>query len=281
MAAAAAAAAAAVDPWQHAAIGTLADRGVLHLVLDRLAEETDALCAALVCRPFRDALFRRLPARPAGPAERYAGARIVTAIRALATRPERLDWAWELPARPVWLARCDEVTVRAVAKHGTAEVLDCFPPTDDAAACAAAAESGNLPCLQHLLHNDCPWDAGTCAAAARGGHLELLRWARTPALCGGEPCEWDWRTGAHAAAGGHLELLRWAHGTGSLPWNAEAICGSAAKHGHLELLQWAWGIARPTRDPLFQGFPVAGELSARHLEVLQAAVSSGAARATT
>ena len=56
---------------------------LLRLVLDVVPED-DALCAALVCRPFRDALAARFPLLPAGHEVRMQG--IARALLNVCTR---------------------------------------------------------------------------------------------------------------------------------------------------------------------------------------------------
>eukprot|EP00611_Tribonema_gayanum_P028733 TRINITY_DN7481_c0_g1_i1.p2 TRINITY_DN7481_c0_g1~~TRINITY_DN7481_c0_g1_i1.p2 ORF type:complete len:266 (-),score=11.40 TRINITY_DN7481_c0_g1_i1:174-971(-) len=128
-------------------------------------------------------------------------------------------------------------------------------------ACRAASR-GDLPMLQWLRQNNCPWESSTCASAAIGGHLNVLQWARD------NGCPWNEWTCQYAAMYGHLEVLQWARAQGC-PWNTR-ICASAAMFGHLEILQWARANGCPWNENTCS--QAAGE---GHLRVLQWARANG------
>ena len=110
--------------------------------------------------------------------------------------------------------------------------------------CAGAAMGGQLPTLQWLHSQGCPWDHLTCNHAAKGGHLRLLQWAvnnnapTNPFTC------------VAAAEGGQLEILKWMaestlplHRTlpaGHLAIPDKSTVDMAAQKGNVEMLQWLW-----------------------------------------
>ena len=154
------------------------------LVLERV-DEDDVLCAALVCKMFRDGLFAqpRHGMRPVG--QPRVGRRIVTSVVGVASTASRLAWVRGLESgSPKWLRRWGTGT------------------------CYHLAHTGVLEALQWARANGYRWDAYTCSSAAEGGHLEVLQWARA------NGCEWDADTCSSAAQGGHLEVLQWARANG-------------------------------------------------------------------
>ena len=149
-----------MDPLGGSSLSILEDGGALSLVLDRL-DEDDALCAALACTTFRDALFAqpRHVVRAAG--KPYAGKRIVTGVAGAGSSAGRLAWVRGLSDRaPNWVRAWNWSTSCRLASVGALEAL------------------------QWARANGCEWDVGTCSEAARGGHLEVLQWARA------NGCEW-------------------------------------------------------------------------------------------
>ena len=188
-----------MDPLGGSSLSILEYGGGLPLVLDRL-DEDDALCAALACTTFRDALFAqpRHVVRAAG--KPYAGKRMVTGVAGVVSSAGRLAWVRGLSGvAPSWVRAWNSST------------------------CQLLASVGALEALQWARANRCEWDAWTCAAAAARGHLEVLQWARA------NGCEWDARTCSNAAGGGHLEVLQWARANGC-EWNART-CRDAARGG--------------------------------------------------
>ena len=196
-----------MDPLSGSPLRILDEGGALAVVLEHVPED-DALCAALVCTTFRDALFAqaRHAVRRAG--LKYAGKRLVSSVASVASSVGRLVWLRGLGAvAPRWVRSWDRET------------------------CAILAAVGALESLQWARANGCEWDVETCFAAAGEGHLEVLQWARA------NGCEWDKKTCSLAAQGGHLEVLQWARADGC-GWNW-LTCSSAAVGGHLEVRQWA------------------------------------------
>ena len=88
---------------------------LLGLVLDRAdLLEHDALCVALVCRPFRDRIFEH---RARGPP--CGGPRLTTRARSLGLSVSRLVWARALARPPMWLERWNAETCRVLAHVGS------------------------------------------------------------------------------------------------------------------------------------------------------------------
>ena len=98
------------------------------------------------------------------------------------------------PSRAAWVAAKDQHGRHLMVPNGA----------EQRTFCSAAAERGDLKCLQALRSGGFEWDAGTCTKAAAGGHLEVLQWARE------QGCPWDETTCTEAARCGHLEVLQWA-----------------------------------------------------------------------
>ena len=223
-----------MDPLHGSQLRLLDTGGALTLVLERV-DEDDALCTALVCTTFRDAMFAqaRHTVRPAG--KPYAGKRIVTGVVGAASSAGRLAWVRSLgDEAPWWVRAWDSYTCRCLATVGALEAIQWARANGcdwDAGTCRAAAWRGQLAVLQWSRANGCEWDGWTCSAAAGGGHLEVLQWARA------NGCDWSAETCSAAAGGGHLELLQWLRANGC-DWDAYT-CSDAAGGGHLEVLQWA------------------------------------------
>jgi len=106
---------------------------------------------------------------------------------------------------------------------------------------ALAAQHGQLPILQWLRQNGCPWDAQTPCWAARGGHRDVLEW------CHANDCPWDDFTSLWAAMDGDLPLLQWVIEQGC-PWNRNAICEGAASNNHWHVLHWVLQTGPPPFD---------------------------------
>ena len=89
-------------PLSASPLRILDEGGALAVVLEHVPED-DALCAALVCTTFRDALFAqaRHAVRKAG--LKYAGKRLVSSV-SVASSVSRLVWLRGLgAAAPVWV----------------------------------------------------------------------------------------------------------------------------------------------------------------------------------
>ena len=232
----------AMDPLSGSPLEILDAGGALAVVLEHIPED-DALCTALVCTTFRDALFAqgRHAVRKAG--LKYAGKRLVSSV-SVASSAQRLVWLRGLGAvGPMWVRSWDEWTCLRLASIGALESLQWARANGcewDALTCSYAAQGGHLEALQWARANDCAWDVNTCNYAAWGGHLEVLQWARA------NGCAWDALTCSYAAQGGYLEVLQWARANGCA-WNA-STCSGAARGGHLEVLQWARANGCPEWD---------------------------------
>jgi hypothetical protein len=122
-----------------------------------------------------------------------------------------------------------------------------------------AAEYNELPMLQFLHAQKCPWDASIAAVLARRGKLELLRWVIE------QGCPFDkYAILTSAASSGNIETTAWvkqlpkvvindypmtaAAGQGhtamseylrteQCPWDEQA-CEFAAERCHLNTLRW-------------------------------------------
>jgi Leucine-rich repeat (LRR) protein len=77
-----------MDALAASPLALLDAHGSLRLVTDAVHED-DALCLALACRPLRDALWARFPARPAGHA--HVGKRLRTRDAAVGRLGARVD----------------------------------------------------------------------------------------------------------------------------------------------------------------------------------------------
>ena len=215
------------DAFQDSMLRLLSTVDELRLVTD-MVWSGDALCLALTCKPFRDAIFCRfLPSNQSWP---LSCSRLQMVPSACVLNCRRLRWAW----------------------------LNGYPR--DAHIPEAAARAGNLAVLQQAFWSACPWDERTCTAAAQGGHLAVLQWARE------HGCPWGAMCLGLAARAGHLAVLEWAaeQGCPLEDWDGELVagglvrqhplsrgtflCREAAAGGHLHVLQWArahgcpWGL---------------------------------------
>jgi hypothetical protein len=172
------------DPaLDRSAFSILERRDQLNLVLGVLPEG-DALCAALVCRRFRDAVFACWPAsghtRNGDEQKETRHVRFRTSLLRdmAAISPNRFRWATS-----PWPEACDQPwSCRWISVAPRPEVV------------RRLAEFGALETLKALHEEHATsigWDASACTAAADYGHLELLQWLRskgchrvaTPALC--------------------------------------------------------------------------------------------------
>jgi hypothetical protein len=101
----------------------------LPLVLD-LVMEDDALCVALTCAAFRDAIFGRYPrGRVYSCATRCSSSpavRLCTGVRGVLSSVRRAEWARGLPDCPPWLSRWDGRVCQYIAACGTLEVLQAY-----------------------------------------------------------------------------------------------------------------------------------------------------------
>ena len=168
-----------MDPLHGSQLRLLDTGGALTLVLERV-DGDDALCTALVCTTFRDAVFAQTwhKVRPAE--EQHGAKRLGTSVAGVASRAGRLARVRSLgDEAPGWVRRWDDVT------------------------CSQLARTGALEPLQWARANGCDWDARTCTYAAAEGHLEVLQWART------NGCDWDAWMCSSAAERGHMEVLQW------------------------------------------------------------------------
>ena len=99
-----------MDPLSASPLRILDEGGALAVVLEHVPED-DALCAALVCTTFRDALFAqaRHAVRKAG--AKYAGKRLVSSVASVASSVGRLVWLRRLGAEgPGWVSSWNEGT---------------------------------------------------------------------------------------------------------------------------------------------------------------------------
>jgi hypothetical protein len=176
----------------------------LRAVLGRL-DEDDILCAALVCRRFRDTLWLYDDRQTGG-------------VRVRTTRA------------------CGVVSVQRLRWAATAGWRDALVSS---LTCAAAARAGSLGVLKYARAIGCAWDERlVCCEAAAGGHLSTLVWARQAA-----GCAWDERTCARAASGGHLTVLQWATRHGAPEGHVDTLSDArAGRGGGLQLLaiEGAW-----------------------------------------
>lgn len=126
-------------------------------------EEDHALCTALACTPFRDALFVRFPRFPEDTTcgcgmctMPWAGKRFRTRHRAVVTSVVHIEWVDSLPDLcPEWLQQ------------------------REAKVCTLAAGEGNLEVLEWAWGKGCnPLTRATYMAAAENEHRDVLRWLR-------------------------------------------------------------------------------------------------------
>ena len=237
----------------------LAGTDELRLVTDLVPAE-DALCVALVCRKFRDAVFARFPC----PAEKHIANSFSTndprfppgfrsAVAALTAWPggkagqkyrprfaheptdsvlslARFQWAHSLGLISKRWLRVRRPGQGGSYRGGITMV------TNATAICEAAARGGHLDVLQEAREKGYDWSAATLGAAAKAGHIHILQYARST-LPTAKRCPWDASVCAQAAAGGQLDALRWCRQR-RCPWD-HTTCLLAAQAGQLELLQWA------------------------------------------
>ena len=246
----------------------LLDRGeaVLRMVTDRVSADEDALCLALTCRPLRDAVFARFPAKD--------GKRLRTRLSAAVGTVSRFEWA-----RRLWLAGSEldgqlfAVDGGAIpaALHGQQTLYHISGGSGTGAprighlsqmlwgpkACLLAARAGSLAVLKiaaYQLPSTKSWASAAGAAAAAAGHFEVLQWVAEqhaaavsfafakeddPPIYPRDPqaLTKDLEVCSAAAGGGQLRLLQWARRRG-YGWG-EQTCASAAASGHLDVLVWA------------------------------------------
>jgi hypothetical protein len=222
---------------------------LLAVLLEHVADE-DALCAALACKPFRDALFARYGVRPLG--EPHAGLRFVTGVAAVAASGPRLGWARGLGAAgPGWLHRWDEGTTAALGGVGSLPGLRWAREGEDPCAMSdsfsvAAARGGHLECLRYgkdIGRYSRDASSATCVAACMGGHLDCLQWALSTRTESGyrkiDPGAWAPSLIAATAWSGHLDVVHWLHETyGANEPRQTSACESAARAGRVDMLRW-------------------------------------------
>ena len=112
-----------MDPLSGSPLRILDDGGALAVVLEHVPED-DALCAALVCTTFRDALFAQARHAVRKVGLQYAGKRLVSSVASVASSVGRLVWLRELGnGAPKWVRRWDRDTCRRLAAVGALESL--------------------------------------------------------------------------------------------------------------------------------------------------------------
>ncbi|KAG5188644.1 hypothetical protein JKP88DRAFT_303960 [Tribonema minus] len=184
-------------------------------------------------------------------------------------RVDVLHWLHELAPWTVQTTHCLLKNAATCGQTGVVEWLFGKRGWRDgaAAACAAAAATGQLPALQLLRAHYGRWDHNTFSEAAANGRLEVMEWAmrarapvavddahRRAARYGaraslewlearfyGTP--WDADVFACAAESGDVELLRWLCARGC-PWDAHAS-RVAASNGRVPALEWLRAAAAP------------------------------------
>lgn len=219
----------------------------LRLVTDLVPRE-EALCLALACRKFRDAVFARCP-RDCG------GLRLKLSVGAHVGSISRLHWAVDTLRMPI------DMACSCAAGKGKLDVLQevrrLGGPWDEGTS-QAAAQGGHLHVLQWLragpMKARCPWDERTCEAAARGGHIDVLRWMRQ------RKCKWDEGTCFAAATKGHLAVLQWAR-KNACPWDPDLL-EEALECGQFDTFEWAWnnGLAEEYEESVH---PICNAVRAR------------------
>jgi len=99
--------------------------------------------------------------------------------------------------------------------------------------CSRAASMSNLPMLQWLRGEGCPWSAEVCETAASRGDLTMVRWAVSSG------CPRNETASFYAAVGGHLTVLEWLLDNGC-PWD-DGLVTSWYKPLHVDqpdVFQW-------------------------------------------
>jgi hypothetical protein len=249
------------------------DDSTLDLVLQGVGDG-DALCAALACTPFRDALVaqRRHAVNP--PGEPRPGMRMVTSVAGVAASAARLAWARDLGAAgPAWVRSWNKSTCTKLIAVGALPALrwareEAVPrcPWVAYRVCKDAAAGGHLELLRWALTVGRLWGETTCENAARGGHLHVLEWLRAQ----DPPCPWNRRTCSEAAKGGHLHVLKWAR-VQAPPWRwDEDDISQAALYGHLQCLQFMHEQHCP-----WDAYTCSDAAQGGHLECLQYARKEG------
>ena len=103
----------------------------------------------------------------------------------------------------------------------------------DADACLWAAYGNNLPMLQYLIENGCPWYANLYQIAAHEGYDHIIEYAKSQdseGLLNEYAC-------SNAAEGGQLETLKLLRSY-ACPWNS-LTCIQALRNGHHNIYEWA------------------------------------------
>jgi hypothetical protein len=172
----------------------------------------------------------------------------------------------DLP-KVIWL--CEDVgctlppsCTGAAAEAGSVELLQWLKQQgcefDEHASYKASRTPHNIPVLQFLSAEGCPWHKDVCCNSAEAGDLEQLQWLHQhgaalsnetagSAACNGGIHLMEWlvqQPGVqlepelmqYAAAYGHLELCKWLHAAGC-PCE-EVACEMAAKNSKLSTLRY-------------------------------------------
>ena len=148
--------------------------------------------------------------------------------------------------------------VRAI-KRGRVEIVEYLAPIRACGteAISAAAEVGQLECLQILHRNGHVWDSSACTLATTGGHLDCLRYLHENGCpwsipdmhsvvtrYNQLPClkymieqgvPWD-NLSNFIATYGNLDMLKYAVENGCTFTNSASE--AAAQHGHVECLRY-------------------------------------------
>jgi hypothetical protein len=97
-----------------------------------------------------------------------------------------------------------DIFTRAAGRYGTVPIVVLARELGmeyTRATIVGAAEGNQLPVLQFLHAEGCPWDARVTVAAARRGDLDILRWTRA------HGCDWVNTTiMSEAASSGNVDM---------------------------------------------------------------------------
>jgi len=214
---------------------------LLWLVTEQPVDEDDALCVALVCRRFRDAVFQQYPRRPDG--HKYAGKRFLTTIRASVLSVGRITWMSAMSDGPPWLPWSPTACMYAALEGD--EVYSTVMPFMRSHGCdwseftyKSSSPPAYVPvnppitqifnCDQEGLYLE-PEPSMTRVKSF--AQLEVCRWALE------NHCDWN-------------ELIQWARASGCdfhelRQWATFNLCDEdefsyrlAAKRGNLAMLKW-------------------------------------------
>jgi hypothetical protein len=87
-----------------------------------------------------------------------------------------LDWLWN-NGFDHDMIKCTAVRIAAKRGFMTKDGGYVFTDHRNRHICLIAAIHGNLPALQCLRQNGCPWDVGVITTARAGGHEDVAAWA--------------------------------------------------------------------------------------------------------